>query len=1112
MKKNDQFEKENVDSESTKNTPNNFMRARHPDLFSDTKLVTTFELPKEVFEYHLDSLTSRKQENDFEYFCRRLAEKEICPNLLPQTGPLGGGDSQVDAENYPVADKISLRWYVGIGREADSEKWAFAFSAKKAWRPKLKSDIQKIVDTKRGYKKIFFITNQFVKDKTRADLEDQLSKEINNEIHILDRSWIIKCVFEHDGIEIAVETLKIPGFTGMLTKQIGPNDLRHQNKLDELEKQISDPNRYQGVEYQLAEDCLDSALLARNLELPRVDVEGRFQRAIRVSEKVNFRKQKLQIIYNLAWTEYWWFEDYSEFNKLYDQVEELVLGSDQSEDIELLNNLWQNIFTAIRRGHITEQEGKIIQRTKTIKTEINRLASDTKRPNNALQAYTYLQFIEMTEKLSSDRNVDQILENLIDTLNKANGLAHYSINTTVMIIQELGDILTDSSKYDELLDVAIKITEKRTNEGQAGKMLLHRGLQKFDAGKYYDAIRLVGRAQKKLAMDEYKPEWITSLMLCGFAYESVGLLWAARTNILMATNLGFLEFLKDGKLRPQVLMYANRLVWIELQLGRLPQVLSWIEYTSVLSSMINIEADQKDKYFNELDLQDSVFAILFAKTSIWDLKWLDFLPDVLDQLGLGHSWMTLLYVLGYEDYLRVENVIPSDENSQSIKELFTKLLDQPANDDLPEQPIFLNNRKVRLSSPVLGCNITINLDNNQTALYLAETILGSLEAFLSTSFDSDLIPFRSDFQINLYLKDHLSGLPEYDDETLNQSVINIYHPSKFSKDNQSEQTAFHGWLQDLILKIIFNIAIITNADSYINQIVRNELSFDRALLFSDVEISITNLLGENPKFKLSDWNTENITTKFPLKREVPWNIDILNRQQNDLEKKPLKVGEGEPPDNLFDFDKIRHKDRKILSIINPPLWDKAKWIATGFLGDEEEAPILAICFENKEAANQIFKEWMEKVGVIDNNDQIRISFVTGISKNHPFYYRVTIGSNPLNFAPSKANHFILTSRINEMHAQTNIHLNYFFEQYNKLQKYILAPAQIGENSGYPEPIGNYYIGKLHLTIRPAWKIGLNDPDVVAIKEDDDPIIPEDIVDAPVIQSLHRFKKKRSHKE
>src|SRR5437870_1765937 len=113
--------------------PSEFMRTRRPELFSDSTHTTEHLLGRSVLDYHLNTLTARKQENDFEYFCRHLAEKELCPNLLPQTGPTGGGDSKVDAETYPVADAIALRWYQGLGREASEERWAFAFSAKEDW-------------------------------------------------------------------------------------------------------------------------------------------------------------------------------------------------------------------------------------------------------------------------------------------------------------------------------------------------------------------------------------------------------------------------------------------------------------------------------------------------------------------------------------------------------------------------------------------------------------------------------------------------------------------------------------------------------------------------------------------------------------------------------------------------------------------------------------------------------------------------------------------------------------------------------------------------------------------------------------------------------------------
>jgi len=125
---------------NTRVSPYDFLKSRHPDEFSDSTIVRQAKLDKAFFDYYLDTLTNRSEEKKFELFCKRMAEQEICPNLLPQTGPTGGGDSKVDSETYPVSDEISLIWYSGIGREAASERWAFAISAKKDWKTKALGD------------------------------------------------------------------------------------------------------------------------------------------------------------------------------------------------------------------------------------------------------------------------------------------------------------------------------------------------------------------------------------------------------------------------------------------------------------------------------------------------------------------------------------------------------------------------------------------------------------------------------------------------------------------------------------------------------------------------------------------------------------------------------------------------------------------------------------------------------------------------------------------------------------------------------------------------------------------------------------------------------------
>lgn len=103
----------------------------HPEQFSDSQIVKKGQLDRTFLDFYLDSLTSRNMEKQFGQFCRHIAENEICPNLLPQTGPTGGGDSKVNSETYPVSEYLSELWVSGDESGLVSTKrWAFAFSAK----------------------------------------------------------------------------------------------------------------------------------------------------------------------------------------------------------------------------------------------------------------------------------------------------------------------------------------------------------------------------------------------------------------------------------------------------------------------------------------------------------------------------------------------------------------------------------------------------------------------------------------------------------------------------------------------------------------------------------------------------------------------------------------------------------------------------------------------------------------------------------------------------------------------------------------------------------------------------------------------------------------------
>ena len=141
--------------------PSAFMRSLRSELYSDSQDQTDYQLDAPLLEYHLETLTKRKQTLDFEIFCHKLCARVICPNLRFQTGLDGGGDSKADAESYPVAEEISDLFYEGEPN-GGRKRWGVAFSAKEKWQQKVRDDVRGLVATDRDYDRIIWPAAGFV--------------------------------------------------------------------------------------------------------------------------------------------------------------------------------------------------------------------------------------------------------------------------------------------------------------------------------------------------------------------------------------------------------------------------------------------------------------------------------------------------------------------------------------------------------------------------------------------------------------------------------------------------------------------------------------------------------------------------------------------------------------------------------------------------------------------------------------------------------------------------------------------------------------------------------------------------------------------------------------
>jgi len=191
---------------------------------------------------------------------------------------------------------------------------------------------------------------------------------------------------------------------------------------------------------------------------------------------------------------------------------------------------------------------------------------------------------------------------------------------------------------------------------------------------------------------------------------------------------------------------------------------------------------------------------------------------------------------------------------------------------------------------------------------------------------------------------------------------------------------------------------------------------------------------------------------------------------------------------------LPEKERRSLFVggfINPELWDEAKWLATAFVfnGAIKEPPTLAIIFEKEEPARKIIEGWINRLGDIDEYNELRISIIEGDFSEHDKGYSIHINANVSNIVKrSKAEGwnipediFVIIGRINRMNPSENSkNLELFKQFYKVFGSYFVKVGFIKEGS--IQIIEEPYLHKREIEFRKLEDINKkNDIDSVILK-------------------------------
>lgn len=1056
---------------------------RRPEYFSDSEIIYEVKLPKEQLAFELSQISKNQKQDEFENLCRKLADKFIALNLIPQVGPTGGGDGKTDFETYPVSTDISDRWFIPENGWGKDEKWAFAISAKKDWKNKAKSDVKKILGTKREYTLIYFMTNQTPSSKKKKEAQDEFKEEFGIDVIILDGEWIIEKVYNSDLLDLVVDTLNLSDIYKNKKTTLGQNDASRIKKLAEVEEKINNPNRYFEYDFQLVEDALEAAILSRMLEKPRDEIEGKFDRSFRFCEKVNNSKQWIRLHYQRAWTFLNWYDDYSSFIDEYKSFKKYISKTSSISEIELYVNFFNLLRSLSASGNCDLSEYQIdIQKEKDQLYEVlNEIERNEQKTCSSLIAKTYKSFQALMDSIKDKKNPDQHLIELTNHLLKSKDYLEYPFDSFRNIIEEIGDIFPNNNEFDNLIDTIARISEQRASELSAGEIFLKRGGQKLFAKYYKESVIYFGKAVMKLAKEESQDGMYLSLIGLSQAYSSIGLYWASNNCLISASHISFKSWYETGVMNKRNYDCAKQLATNELFIGRIPSFLTWYELFQVISRQLNINDDLND--IPPLEIMDACFSVRIINADSKKDNLLSHLPDILNHQSLWLSQNSCLYKLGYTNLILADYKGIGINDEEGLDSYFEKIANQPFRNQMIYETNFLSGSELSLSSIILGCKFNLHFKEDKELLLTAETFLAFFESFLATSL-TNVYPNTESINIDIIKNTDVKYIKFIDKESSHKYSVEI-NQFKFSNETRDGLwTAMIKFISHLLSK---NFLIKKPKEFLENLFEKEELSERLSLVFEHRKFVI-NILGDKPKLLFNDWIKNKTLKEYPMKRKAPVSFKFEVKEDklsnNDEKLNPNRVG---------------HDKRKALSIIDKNLWDKAKWKGFGFFKDLSGMGIF-IVYENEEVGKKIFDDWINRVGKEDKDELIKITIVKGVDKKNPFRYRVHISNNIDKKTFQPGNLLISASKILEVGASSSKNLDNLINNFDILKQYRLCPAKIIDN-GKIKPYSDWEILKRALFVKNAWEIGEHDLDRVVIKKNDSPIIPSDIEDVPILKLL-----------
>ena len=1061
-----------------------------------------------ALEYQLETLGNRGQETDFEKFAHALASAELCPNLLPQTGPTGGGDSKVDAETYPIADDLTLNWFVGEPEKASRERWAFAFSTMEDWATKVRQDVAKVARVGRGYERAYYISSRFIRDRRRAEVEDELAEKHGLDVRILDRTWIVARVYAGRHEAMAAEMLGLSA-PALATRRAGPLDQGREEALAEVEREVdrlkgnlSDP--YKGR--RIAAALLEAAALSRALGHPPQMVEGRFAAARRAARKHGTALQVVEASYEWARTAFWWLENAEAFEEAFADVELSIGDTDDAYLLDLRATLLMCRSVASMTDRAASADNA--ERRERLAKRFDALGGDDHSPSAAARARLRAATLRLIG--AAPERAAELLAELQAVADVGHNLIGFPLSDLVNVVSEFGSCADDIPAFDGVLEHVTQLLAAQRGNVHAAEALVRRGREHLLASRPYRAIATIGKALMRLVSHCGRDTLAQAAFLLGTAYEDVGLLWAARAAYIHAAAVSMQDYYEDGEANENQATCMRCVRQVEVRLGRVGHALAWHASARHFMGLVDGTSQSQDRLSREAHF-NAVLAILLLRTPWTELRHIAGMADSLEGLGLPIASAAVLFALGHEQDART--TLADLGFTESVEDTFGRLLRQAGSTEVASRPLWVEGRQRLSTSVVLGCEVRVATLGGPAAHEAGEALIAMLESLLATGMmgTRPIVALVARVTVNVTevggdgmdadrLVDSATPAPG---ELLTLDVRVRQHQFGPHSREQREQS------QQQILDVVIDVA--THAFSlggdvdHLAELFRLERAHERTLGLSSTAACLQNAIGNMP-VTLDGWSDRSVY-RLPLRRQ-PWTpvaepiVGFPERSDgvsaNDRESEP------------YQWERLRHTDVRSASLIH-----REQWRAAGFWGfvylngpDNTHPPIICPAFLDPGMGRGIISNLRAQLNGADREYDLKLAIIRGISATAPLHYRIVIGSWPRDpFVAGSPNKVFTTMSLGkDVTPVDHTKLNRFLAGYAIHNRARLLPVTGKPTDGVGGLEMHYDLDIMieGVEVADAWRIDQRHFAACGIMPGDDPLVPAGHeTDAPVLSVLRK---------